>query len=297
MTPDTDAPLLPASTQIGRVSLQVADLDRSRRFYEELIGFRPIDFTAERGRRLVRLGVGGDSDDGWLVELREKPGVRPVPPRGLIGLYHFAVLLPDRADLGRFISHAVSAGARMGAADHLVSEALYLTDPDGLQIEIYADRPRALWPQRDGQIELATLPLDVDAIVASAGSTTWTGMPAGTGIGHVHFYVGDIPAARQFYVTTLGFDAMTSDIPGALFVAAGGYHHHVGLNTWAARAPAATDADARMLFWELVLPDREHTDAVAERLDRAGYAVSRTDGSPTAADPWGITVKLQTGRG
>lgn len=284
--------VLPAATHVGCVSLQIADLDQSRAFYEGIIGFRPIEMFEERGQRVARLGVEGA--DRWLLELREKPGIRHAPRRGLIGLYHFAVLLPDRPALGRFIVHAANAGARMGAADHLVSEALYLTDPDGLQIEVYADRPRASWPHKNGAIELATLPLDFDPIIASANGAAWTGLPPGTVIGHVHLYVSDIPDAHAFYVTALGFEPIVASIPGVLFVAAGGYHHHVGLNTWAAGAPVASDDDARMLYWETVLPDRESLEAAADRLTAAGYRVDRSAGTPAAVDPFGITVRLVT---
>lgn len=287
-------PLIPASAHVGRVSLQVSDLDRSLAFYQGIIGFEPVVRTEEAGRRVARLGISGSN--AWLLELREKRGVRPVPPRGLLGLYHFAVLLPDRADLGRFIVHAANAGAELASADHLVSEALYLTDPDGLQIEVYRDLPQAEWQHASGQVRMATLPLDFDPIVASADGTQWSGVPRGTVIGHVHLYVGDLDVARAFYVTALGFEPTFSRIPGALFVAAGGYHHHVGLNVWAAGSPIATDDDARMLFWELALPDAAAVQAAVERLTGAGYAVDTTGDDPTATDPWNITVRLVASR-
>lgn len=290
MTQTATPPTLPAEAHVGRVSLQVADLDRSRAFYERVIGFTPIELTSDDGHRVARLGP--QQSNRWLLELYETPGVRPLPPRGLIGLYHFAILLPERADLGRFIVHATNAGVRMGAADHLVSEALYLIDPDGLQVEVYADRPRASWPLADGRIQLATLPLDFDPIVSAAGRTTWQGLPPATTIGHVHFYVGDIPNAHAFYVDGLGFEPIVTDIPGVLFVAAGGYHHHVGLNTWASRASVATDDDARIRFWELVVPGAAPVEDAIERLTRAGYHVHRSNEFPLAADPWNIVVRL-----
>jgi catechol 2,3-dioxygenase len=286
--------LLPSGTHVGQVTLQVADLDRSLTFYQHAIGFQLIDRSVEDGRQVARLGTTAAHE--CLLELRERRGVRRVPPRGLIGLYHFAILLPERADLGRFIVHAANSGARIAAADHLFSEALYLTDPDGLQVEVYRDRPRAEWTYRDGQLVGDTLPLDFDPVVASALGTTWHGLPKGTAIGHVHLYVRDLDLARDFYVGALGFSPTVTSMPGALFVAAGGYHHHVGLNTWAGAAPQATDDDARLLAWDLVLPDATQMDAVAARLGAGGYGVVTTGDTRVARDPWDIAVRLVAGR-
>lgn len=290
----TDITRLPPATHVGRVTLQVANLERSVGFYQDVIGLHVIAQRTGDRERSARLGVG--RAPRCLVELREKPGIRRVPPRGLIGLYHFAILLPARADLGRFIRHAANAGARFAAADHLFSEALYLTDPDGLQVEVYRDRPRDEWTYRDGEVVGATLALDVDPIVASAGAGTWDGLPAGTAIGHVHLYVRDLAQARAFYVSALGFAPTITAFPGALFVAAGGYHHHVGLNTWAAAAPQATQDDARMLAWDLGLPDSMETAAAAARLRAAGYQVTSDGDAFIARDPWDIAVRLTTGQ-
>jgi len=135
-------------------------------------------------------------------------------------------------------------------------------------------------------------PLDRAGLLAAAGAEAWQGLPAGTTIGHMHFYVGDIPAAEAFYHAALGFDKTIWTLPGALFVSAGGYHHHVGLNTWAAGSPVATDDDAKLLFWELVVPDPASVQAAAGRLRDAGYRVASEDGMFSADDPWGITVRL-----
>jgi catechol 2,3-dioxygenase len=286
--------LLPSGTHVGQVTLQIADLDRSLAFYQHIIGFHLIDRSINDGRQVARLGATAAGD--CLLELRETPGVRRVPPRGLIGLYHFAILLPERADLGRFIVHAANSGTRIAAADHLFSEALYLTDPDGLQVEVYRDRPRADWTYRDGQVVGDTLPLDFDPVVAAAAGTAWTGLPAGTVMGHVHFYVRDVAGAHAFYVDALGFSPTVTSMPGALFVAAGGYHHHVGLNTWAGSAAQATDDDARLLMWDLVLPDTTEMDAAAARLHAAGHGVVTTGDGRVARDPWDIAVRLTAGR-
>lgn len=289
-------PLLPAAAHVGQVTLQVADMERSLAFYEGVIGFHRHAISSDGDGRTVSLGVRGRPES--LIELREKPGVRPVSRRGQIGLYHVAVLLPDRADLGRFIVHATNEGARFAAADHLFSEALYLTDPDGLQIEVYRDRPREEWTYMNGELVGDTLPLDFDPVVASAAGTTWQGLPAGTVIGHVHLYVRDLQQAAAFYVSALGFAPTLTSFPGALFVAAGEYHHHVGLNTWAAGAPLATDDDARMIQWQLVLPGPVDVDAAAARLRQAGYALEADPRglSVVARDPWRIAVQLVSSR-
>lgn len=293
MSPGIDAPAfrLPAETRIGTVALQVADLDRSLGFYEKVLGFRLIAREDAPGGRSARLGAPGD--ERVLLELREKPGVRSVPRRGRLGIYHFAVLLPTRQDLGRFLRHATALGVHIGSSDHLVSEALYLVDPDGITVEVYRDRPRGEWTYQDGEVVAGILPLDGEDVVAAAGDQPWRGLPAGTTIGHMHFYVGEIPQAEGFYHAALGFDKVVWSMPGMLFVSAGGYHHHVGLNTWAAGSPVATDEDARLLWWELVLPDRMTAEAAAESLRHAGYGVTASDGALLARDPWGITLRLR----
>ena len=258
------------------------------RFYTDVIGFQVIDQSSGDRDRMARLGTGTRP----LLELREKPGVRRVPSRGLLGLYHFAILLPTRADLGRFIVHAANTGTPIAAADHLFSEALYLTDPDGLQVEVYRDRPRREWHYREGEVASDVLPLNFGPIVAAAEGTAWHGVPDATTIGHVHLYVGDLVQARRFYVSALGFTPSVTYFPGALFVAAGGYHHHVGLNTWAAGAPVASANDARLLFWELVLPDATAHAAVAARLAHSGVLAASDEGALLAHDPWHIGVRI-----
>jgi catechol 2,3-dioxygenase len=236
--------------------------------------------------------LGPDGPQRPLVELRERRGARPAPPRGRLGLYHFAILVPDRPALGRFLAHLGSIGLRPGMSDHLVSEALYLWDPDGLGIEVYADRPRDTWRYHDGQLVMALDPLDVDAVVRSGRGEAWTGMPSGTTIGHVHLYVGDLDAASAFYHGALGFDRTAWGLPGALFMSAGGYHHHLGVNTWAAGAPRATEHEARLIEWELRLPTTADVAAVGERLTEASYGTTVTPGDFTAEDPWGTVVRI-----
>lgn len=219
---------LPTDAHIGQVSLAVRDLDRSRTFYQDVLGLR--DVGGSPAPRTARLGAG----DKLLIELREQPGAI-VKPRRTAGLYHIAILVPSRAALGRSLRRLVEKQWPMsGASDHLVSEALYLDDPDGLGIEIYRDRPRGEWPTRDGELVMATDPLDLDGVFDEPGAdAAWAGLDAGTVIGHVHLHVGDLEAAEALYCGRIGFEPTVRGYPGALFVAAGGYHHHLGLNTWA----------------------------------------------------------------
>jgi catechol 2,3-dioxygenase len=277
---------LPDATVVGRVKLQVSDLARSLAWYEGTIGLRVLEREASRAM------LGAHGDDLPFLELVERPGARSVPRRGLLGLYHVAILLPDRRALGRFVAHLSRTQTRAGASDHLVSEALYLQDPDGLGIEVYADRPREEWRVRNGEIEMTTIPLDLGALVRAAGGEAWTGAPAGTRVGHVHLSVADLATASAFYHETLGFDRMVWSYPGALFMAAGGYHHHLGTNTWAAESPMADEGDARLLEWELQLPTPSDVDAAAAAIERAGHGIDRERGDAVIRDPLGIRVRL-----
>lgn len=277
---------LPDATHIGKVRLQVSDLGRSLEYYKTVLGLRVI----ERDDKTARLGP--MDEDVVILELNEKPGVRQVARRGLLGLYHFAVLLPDRASLGSFLTHLSEIGAYAGMSDHFVSEALYLTDPDGLGIEVYADRPRTAWVVEDRQLAMTSKPLDVNSVVAAAQGKKWEGAPKGTRIGHVHFYVEDLDDAAAFYHSGLGLDKIVWSYPGALFLSAGGYHHHVGLNTWAKGSPVATEDDAKLVDWELKLPDTESVNAAANSLESAGFEVSRDDKAAIVRDNWGIQLRL-----
>ena len=280
---------LPAETRLGYVSLQVADLARSLSYYQRVLG---LDVMEQSGDTATLGTVDGVTP---LVHLTERKGANHVPLHGRLGLYHYAILLPDRPSLGRFIAHLSAINERVGASDHFVSEALYLRDPDGLGIEVYADRPRSSWAVVDHQLKMATEPLDLEAVVRAAGSSRWTGMPAGTTMGHVHLHVGDLDAASAFYHTALGLDRMVWSYPSALFLAAGGYHHHLGLNTWAgANAPRPTEADACLREWRIILPSASDTSRVAQNLASAGYTVAAEGESWLATDPWGTSVRLIT---
>jgi catechol 2,3-dioxygenase len=206
--------------------------------------------------------------------------------------------VPDRAELARSLARVVGAGWRLtGASDHLVSEALYLQDPEGNGIEIYRDRPRDQWGHERGELRMATLPLDLDAVLGELepGEAPNGGAPAGTTMGHVHLRVADIPAAEGFYNGALGLDVMVRSYPGALFVAAGGYHHHIGLNTWQSQgASPPPEGSLGLDRFELVLPTTGAVDEAAERLGERGDPV-RVEGGVLATDPSGNRVLLRSG--
>ena len=277
---------LPDDSHLGAVRLQVSDLERSVQWYERVLGLE----ARSRTDRSATMVVKGETQP--LIELREKKGIRPVPRSGLLGLYHYAILLPDRLALGRFIGHLAELGMRAGMSDHFVSEAVYISDPDGLGIEVYSDRPRSQWKVEDRQLSMTTLPLNARELVESAGVEPWTGLPKGTVIGHVHLHVGDIDKAAGFYHDLVGFDKMVWSYPGALFMSAGGYHHHLGTNIWAAQAPPASDDDAKLIEWEIVVP--RHDDvAQVEASVKKGAAVDREGESIVLRDPWGTTVRVR----
>ena len=278
---------LPDATTVGGVKLHVSNLERSRAFYTEVLGLRVIADTRDR----IALAVDGATRP--LVELVTAPGVQPIPRNGRLGLYHFALLVPSRDALGRFVVHLASLHLPFSSADHLVSEAIYLWDPDGLGIEVYADRARATWRANSGELVMATDRLDLAPLVSLAGQNAWSGMPAGTTMGHVHLSVGDLTTAREFYHEALGLDATVWRYPGALFLSAGGYHHHLGANTWSSGAPVASETDARLLEWQLVLPEPRDVRRAALSLKNAGYDVdAAASDDRIVVDPWGTTLRI-----
>jgi catechol 2,3-dioxygenase len=279
---------LPDRTRLGAVRLQVRTLARSVEYYERVLGLRRLAGAGDA------IGLAAEGEDQPLVWLHERPDARPVPHGGRLGLYHFAILVPDRASLGRFVRHLGELGEYAGSADHAVSEALYLSDPDGLGIEVYADRPRASWRVQGRQLSMTTERLDIRDLLAAAGPAPWTGMPGGTVIGHVHLHVGDLDRAAAFYHDGLGLDKVVWNYPGALFLSAGGYHHHLGTNTWSS-GPPATDQDSRLLSWTVVLPSAADVDAVARSIESAGGPINREETAVTAADPWGTIVRIVAG--
>jgi catechol 2,3-dioxygenase len=280
------------ATQVGMVALTVASLERSLRFYTDIFGFTLLDQKAGE----ATLGTPSSP----LLLLREEPGARPWPHDryAYTGLYHFAVLVPTRRDLGRWLRHWLQLGLPLpGQGDHLVSEALYISDPDGNGIEIYRDRPRSEWHWDNGQVRMAVDPVDISGVLAEAETDDepWIGFPDGTRVGHIHLQIGDVPQAKVFYHDVLGFDIVAT-MPSALFVSAGGYHHHIGMNTWHSRnaspAPAGT---AGLRFFTLEIPSEEARAAIVARLTAAGIPSTQTPDAVIVQDPWQNTLVLQIG--
>jgi catechol 2,3-dioxygenase len=278
------------NTSMGSVRLTVSELDRSRDFYEQALGLHSTEL--EDGR----VGLSA-ADFSPLVELHPDSSAAPLDRRAP-GLFHLAILMPNREELAAALVRLARAGVGLdGASDHLVSEAVYLSDPDGHGIEIYRDRPREEWPVRDGGLQMATLPLDIDSVLDELGDPTGVSehAPPGTRIGHVHLQVSDLAEAERFYSGILGFDVTVRGYPGALFVSAGGYHHHLGLNTWhSAGSPPAAPGAIGLESFEIVLPTREQLDQVLGRVSAAGVEVTDAPHGALVRDPFGTSVLLRS---
>jgi len=275
---------LAAGTTMGPVHLTVASLERSWDWYREAIGLRLL--RQDSGR--LSLGT----PERELLVLYEERGARPAPRT--TGLYHFALLLPHRRDLGRWLAHAGKRQVPLtGMSDHFVSEALYLNDPDEHGIEIYWDRPREFW---EGQVatRLTSLPLDTSGLLAEveSGSPAFEHLPEATVMGHVHLRVAEIPGTLEFYRDILGFGLM-AQFRQAAFLGAGGYHHHLGANTWesAGGRPAPAGA-AALRHATLVLPELADRDDLLARLERRAVKIENTDAGPLVRDPSGNALVL-----
>jgi catechol 2,3-dioxygenase len=278
-------------TAVGNVRLTVSDVRRAREFYERVLGLQ----AAELDDGSLALGA-GDGDP--LIELRGDSSAAPLDRRAT-GLYHLAILVPTRRDLAFALARLADARWTLdGASDHLVSEALYLSDPDGNGIEIYRDRPRELWRRSGDQLEMATLPLDLRDVLGELSDrpSLQRRLPAGTRIGHVHLQVSELEQTERFYHGVLGFDVVVRTYPGALFVSAGGYHHHLGLNTWhSAGGSPPSPGSVGLRSYTVLLPDAEELERVLERVRTAVIAVE-TDGERGEAlvrDPSGNAVVLR----
>ncbi len=277
---------LPAALRLGPVHLTVADLDRSVAFYGDALGLR----LHRRHDPAAAMGTGAED----AVVLVEEPAARPVGRHA--GLFHVALLHPSRQELARAVVRLGAAAVPIdGTADHGVSEAIYLSDPDGNGVELYADRPRERWPApRPGErVGMFTRPLDVRGLVESvAGGEPRRHADEGLVVGHVHLHVGDIDRGLAFYRDALGFEAMAL-LPGAAFVAAGGYHHHLGFNVWRGRDVPPAPADALGLrHWTILLPREADLAAAGERLAHAGFEAEGIDHGLAVRDPWEIAVRL-----
>jgi catechol 2,3-dioxygenase len=262
-----------APVHIGTVTLTVRERDKMASYYQRILGLETLSQTAST----ITLGAG----DTPLLKLVEDKAAR-VPSLGEAGLFHTAFLLPTRQDLAAWTAYAIENRLEIsGASDHLVSEALYLNDPEGNGIEIYRDREPSEWPRENGAIEMATDPMDFQGLLASleGTGTRWKAAPADTRVGHIHLKVGDTLAAETFYTQQLGLDLVTR-YPGAAFMSSGGYHHHIGANVWQSRGAQKRTPSLGLASFELIA-------------DASAYAKLQSALSADAADPWGNQIELK----
>jgi len=261
-----------APVEIGHVALTVRDLPAMQAFYRDALGLTPLSADGE----VVRLGAG----DRVLLELRGDPAARPAGRREA-GLFHTAFLMPSRAALGAWLIHAANSKLPLqGASDHLVSEAVYLADPEGNGIEVYADRPRLGWFDAGGRLKMGTEALDLNDL-AGAATGPWQGAPEGAVVGHVHLQAGDVAEATTFWRDVIGLPVM-AQYPGAAFFGSGGYHHHIGANVWNSRGAGPRALPSTGLSELVLLTDPAEHQAIAARA-----------GGDSFADPWGTPVTLQ----
>lgn len=271
-------------TYTGEVYLNVMDLDRSVQFYTEIIGFKVL----EEAERKVVFTANGETP---LLIIEQPENVNSKEPRKT-GLYHFALLLPERADLGMLIKHFVKNNVALGASDHKVSEALYLSDPDGNGIEIYTDRKPELWSWKNGKVAMSTDPLDAESIVAESEGHEWNGLPVGTIMGHIHLHVGNLTEAETFY-NALGFEVV-ANYPQALFMANGKYHHHIGLNTWhGGGADRPSKKSVGLQSYTLIYPTETVLKEALGRVEALGSQVAPTINGFTVEDPSGNRIFLR----
>jgi catechol 2,3-dioxygenase len=278
--------MLPPSTTIGSVTLVVKDLSRLVGFYEGALGF------VRQGHEAGTVTLGASLNGPPLVILVDRPDavVRPVRAPGL---FHTAFLYPSRKELARILQRLVQLGTKFqGFADHLVSEAIYLADPEGNGVELYADRPRDKWRWSGSNVEMATESLDLEGLMAELGERdiSWRGTPPDTRIGHIHLQVSDLPLAEAFWSGAVGFDVVQRTYPGALFVSAGQYHHHIGLNIWNSRRTSIPDEELTGLrSFSIQLPEQASLTEISDRLKTAVV-----NGRCHAQDPSGIAVDFFT---
>lgn len=275
-----------AHTFVGHVKLKVENLARSLTYYQEVIGFKLLEQTATT----AKLTTDGKTS---VLSLEQPENVEPKQGR-TTGLYHFALLLPHRSDLANLVNHFIKNSIRIGSSDHLVSEALYLTDPDGNGIEIYIDRDPSEWSWNNGEVAMTVDPLNFeDLLSGSKQENSWNGLPAGTVMGHIHLHVSELKKTEKFYSTGLGFDVVSRFGAQALFISTGNYHHHIGLNTWnGVGAPTPPVNSTGLESFTLILPNEGVRDQVAANLKNIGASVTKENDKFITVDPSGNRIQL-----
>ncbi|WP_286926928.1 MULTISPECIES: VOC family protein [Lysinibacillus] len=273
------------NTYVTNVEIKVSDLQRSLTYYQEVIGFKVLQQESHKAT------LTADGKTALLTIVQ--PETVEEKTRFTTGLYHFALLLPSRRDLANVISHFHKNGVYFGASDHDVSEALYLSDPDKNGIEIYADRPEDKWTWHSNQVHMVTEPLNIQSILAE-GNDTWSGLPTGTVMGHIHLSVSNLTEAEEFYTRGLGFDIVTRYGTQALFISTGRYHHHIGLNTWySENAPKLGEHQVGLKTFSLRLDNEQQVATMKENLRAIGAPVTDIAGGFQTEDPAGNKILLK----
>ncbi|GKU84472.1 VOC family protein [Niallia sp. NCCP-28] len=268
------------------LTLKIQDLETSIKFYENIIGFRLL---AKTDKNAV-LTVDGTTPLLYLEQLEkaESKNTRTT------GLYHFAILVPSREDLGIILQHLLKSGFPLqGASDHNVSEAIYLADPEGNGIEIYRDLPAENWQWQNDFVQMSTLAMDAEGVLEAGSNNEWNGLPAGSIIGHIHLHVADLEKTVAFYVEGLGFDIVQKYGTQAYFISTGKYHHHIGLNIWNGRGiPAPKAENVGLKYFDLKIPTEEKRNEIAERVEKLGEVIEKKDDIFYVSDPSGNTIRL-----
>ncbi|MDN7243580.1 VOC family protein [Planococcus sp. N028] len=274
------------TTFVSHVNVKVENLERSLQFYQEILGFDILEQTAKAAKLTT---------DGKTSILSLEQPENAIPKQGrTTGLYHFALLLPEKKDLADIVVHLSENGVRFGSSDHLVSEALYLHDPDGNEIEIYIDRDPSEWSWTGEEVAMAVDPLNFERLLKNrVPGKVWEGMPAGTLMGHIHLHVSELVKTEEFYVTGLGFDVVNRFGKQALFLSTGKYHHHIGVNTWnGVGAPKPPKNSVGMESFTLMLPNEEAIEETVDNLQKICVSVTEEEGRRIAYDPSGNRIEL-----
>ncbi|ARI79207.1 glyoxalase [Halobacillus mangrovi] len=272
------------NTYIGLVKIKVQDLERSIQFYQDVIGFQVFKQT----KRKAHLTADGSS---VLLTIEQPEFVKPLQTSAT-GLYHFALLVPTRKDLAKILHHLSKIGIRLGSSDHLVSEALYLSDPDGNGIEIYTDRDSEKWIWNQTGVKMAVDPIDTNDLLSELENRDWQGLPSHTKMGHIHLHVAELQNSQTFY-EALGFEVVSRLGNQALFMSTGGYHHHLGLNTWKGiHAPSAPEDSAGLNAFSIIFPNKEKREIAAHQLDFLDYPVIKEPEFYRTEDPSGNKVHM-----
>jgi catechol 2,3-dioxygenase len=275
------------NTYVEQVNLKIQNLERALKFYQEVIGFKVLEQT----KKTANLTADGKT---VLLSIEQQDNVVPMQGR-TTGLYHFALLLPTRSDLARIVQHFTNIGLRFGSSDHLVSEALYLSDPDGNGIEIYRDRAPLEWEWNNGEVEMAVDPLNFRDLLSGVNQQqAWNGLPAGTVMGHIHLHVSELRKTEDFYTKGLGFEVVNRYGTQALFISTGKYHHHIGLNTWnGVGAPTPPENSIGLKSFALNYANETARDHVVANLKNMGASVTEENGAFATADPSGNRILLK----